>query len=54
MFKYDKEAIVRAAKNAIEKEKFDEEVAKEIIRLKTHKPWYRRLFPFVITISRRV
>jgi predicted RNA-binding protein YlxR (DUF448 family) len=47
------EAVRSAARDAIAREKFDEAVKREIVRLKTHVPFWHRVFPFRITITRR-
>ena len=44
--------VRREANTQLAKERFDELVAKEVTRMKTHRPWWRRLFPWVITIRR--
>jgi hypothetical protein len=48
----DIETIRRAAKEQLDKERFDEAVAKEVARLKVHRPWWRKIFPWVVTIRR--
>lgn len=48
----DLDEVRREATAQLAKERFDELVAKEVARLKTHRPWWRRLFPWVITIRR--
>jgi len=48
----DIEAVRRAAKEQLAKERFDEAVAKEIARIKVRRPWWRKVFPWVVTIRR--
>jgi hypothetical protein len=48
----DLNEVRREATAQLAKERFDELVAKEVTRLKAHRPWWRRLFPWVITIRR--
>jgi len=41
------------AEKELREEKFAKAVAQEKLRLMTKKPWWVKLFPFVITITRR-
>jgi hypothetical protein len=52
----DKEFLKKVRLQAeleLKKEKFAKAVEQEKLRLMTKKPWWFRLFPFVITITRR-
>jgi len=50
--KIDASEVRKAAEAALRKERFDELVAKEVVRLKERRSFWQRLFPFVITIRR--
>jgi len=46
-------AVRDEARRQLEKERFDEAVRAEVMRLKTRRPWWHTLFPYEITIRRR-
>lgn len=45
--------VIAQAHAEVRGEKFREAVECEKARLRTHRPWWHRVFPFVITITRR-
>ena len=47
------ETVQEAAAREIAVEDFDAAVVAEKERIRTHVPWWDRIFPFVITIKRR-
>lgn len=49
----DAKAVRAEALRQIAAENFSRAVETEKVRIRTHRPFWHRLFPFVITITRR-
>ena len=49
----DPEFVLRQARSEVIKEEFRERVEAEKERLRTHRPWWHKVFPYRITIERR-
>ncbi len=49
----DKSDIISQAKWEVEFEEFEALVEAEKKKLREHKPWWHRVIPFTITITRR-
>jgi len=47
------ETPVVTAKREIAEEEYREAVEREKARIRAYRPWYHRIFPFTITITRR-
>jgi hypothetical protein len=45
--------VRREAQSRLDKEKFEADVEAEKQRLRTHRPWHVRLFPWRIKLERR-
>lgn len=50
---HDLKTIRELAQTELENEAFREAVEKEKERLRTHRSWWERVFPYKITIERR-